>query len=120
MRQRTCILAVLILLGSCKTLEEIQKCNGNQQCIYAVIRGYVRDNYGYQEQSFGGMGSAMASTQVQLGSIQADGTVSVMATAMVASDGSYAINKAPAGQTNLVVQALDASGRVTASAIVSA
>src|SRR5205823_2088084 len=119
MRRRVSVLTILVLLGSCKTLDQINQCNGNSECIYAVLRGYVRDNYGYQEQSFGGMGSAAASAKVQLAAVQSNGSLSVMAEAMVMADGSYSIDKAPTGQTNLVVQALDASGKVTAQAIVS-
>src|SRR4051812_6542353 len=100
MQKRAGLLAFVLVLGSCKTLEQIANCEGDLACIEAAIHGYVKDNSGYQEQSFGGMGSAAATTHVQLGSISADGTVQVVATAMV-MDGRYNFDHVPMAQSNL-------------------
>lgn len=115
--ERLAAAAVILLLGSC---DKIQQCNGNLDCIVSVLRGEVREETGYQPQSLGGTGSVKASTHVQVGPLQADGSIHVVASAQLSTDGKYTVDKVPVGLKKLIVQALDASGNVTSSAILEA
>jgi plastocyanin len=107
---------VAFALSGCK---DIEMCHGNQDCINAVLQGWVRDYTGYQPQSeFGGSGTAAATAKVQVAVPQADGTVQVIATGTVAAGGRFSVSTTP-GQ-KYIVQAIDAQGGVRAAGIVAA
>lgn len=90
----------------------------------ATIEGRVTDGSGSQPQlrgaamgKFGGSGTAAATTEVRAFRVGTGGQLTLVATAQVEADGSYAL-AAPAGGVNLIVQASNSDGEVVASGIV--
>lgn len=92
----------------------------------ANLQGRISEGGGSQSQSlkilsgsFGGAGSVTAAVKVRVGKLKVDGSLEVVAEAAVQSGGRYSI-AVPPGQKRLIIQCLDASGSVLASAIVEA
>jgi hypothetical protein len=114
------IVSVVLALSGCQQPDE---CNGDAQCTSSastVMKGRIEEQPGQQTQSFGGSGSIAASTQVQVGTLNADGSLQVVASTAVMADGHYTLMNVPSGKRKLIVQALDAAGNATASVIVQA
>jgi hypothetical protein len=89
----------------------------------ANLKGRVSDDDGAQTQEvaagitqLGGQGTLSSATEVRAYQVQADGSLSLQASAQVATDGSFALS-VPDGATKLVVQAVNSSGAVVASGI---
>ncbi len=88
----------------------------------ATLEGRVDDGVGSQKQGLsstelGGSGTVSAASKVRLMRLKADGSLELVTEATVKSGGAYELS-APAGEKKLIVQSLDASGGVRASAIV--
>lgn len=98
--------------------------DGGMTSNMSTIKGRVSDNNGSQPQSlkilsgkFGGAGSISAATKVRVSRLKTDGTLDSLAEATVTTGGRYEL-AAPAGQKRLIVESVDVSGTVLASAIV--
>jgi hypothetical protein len=91
------------------------------------VQGKVTDTQGRQGQALtsgavpglGGSGTAAAATKVRAQMVGADGTLSVLAEAQVEAGGSYSFNL-PEGSERVVVEAVDAEGKVVAAALLDA
>jgi hypothetical protein len=97
-------------------------CGGNT----VQVKGKVTDGEGSQPQAvlagavpIGGSGTVAAATQVRASTVGQDGKLTVVAEAKLEAQGSYTLD-VPAGEEHLVVQAVDASGQVVASALLEA
>lgn len=89
----------------------------------STLHGRATDDVGSQQQAlsaenFGGAATASSVTSVRASSLNADGTLTVIAEAKLQSDGSYDL-EVPSGDKRVIVEALDASGKVRASTIAS-
>lgn len=96
-------------------------CGGTVQ-----VKGRVTDGEGTQSQGLvsgalpiGGSGTVAAATQVRASTVGLDGKLTVVGEAKLESQGRYTLD-VPAGQERLVLQAVDASGQVVASALLEA
>ena len=92
----------------------------------ATAKGRVSDSNGSQPQSlkilsgsFGGSGSVAAASKVRVSRLKADGSLEVLADAVVKSDGRYEC-PVPPNEKRLIIESLNASGSVMASAIIEA
>jgi hypothetical protein len=93
------------------------------------VRGKITDQEGTQGQSqgvqafagqgLGGSGSVSAASKVQVNSVGANGALTLVAEAEISAQGSYTVD-VPAGEERLVIQAVDDSGAVVASALLDA
>lgn len=90
------------------------------------VHGKVTDQEGTQQQgvvraqgNLGGSGTVSAATQVRVSSVGDGGKLTTVAEGSLAAGGSYSLD-VPAGQERLVLQAVDASGAVVASALLDA
>jgi hypothetical protein len=90
------------------------------------VKGRVTDGEGTQPQGLvsggiplGGSGSVAAATQVRASTVGPDGTLTVVAEGKLEARGQYTLD-VPAGEEHLVLQAVDASGQVVASALLEA
>ena len=85
----------------------------------STLQGRILNTQGTQPQSskLGGTATVSSTTVVRVSSVETGGSLSTVANASVKADGSYTV-QVPAGQRRLVIDGLDASGTVTASAIV--
>jgi hypothetical protein len=90
------------------------------------VKGRVTDGEGTQPQaivagaaSLGGSGTVSATTQVRASSVGPDGTLTVLAEGKLEARGYYTLD-VPAGEERLVLEAVDASGQVVASALLEA
>ncbi|WP_116120554.1 hypothetical protein [Archangium gephyra] len=90
------------------------------------VKGRVTDGEGTQPQailagaaSLGGSGTVAATTQVRASSVGPDGTLTVLAEGKLEARGYYTLD-VPAGEERLVLEAVDASGQVVASALLEA
>ena len=89
----------------------------------AKVRGRVSDEVGTQAQGqvraqggLGGSGTVAAASQVRVSSVGPGGTLEAQGEAEVQAGGTYELS-VPAGEERLVLQALDTSGKVMASAL---
>lgn len=90
------------------------------------VKGRVTDSEGTQPQAvvagaapLGGSGTVAAATQVRAKAMGADGKLTVVAEARLEAQGRYTLD-VPAGEERLVLEAVDASGQVVASALLEA
>jgi hypothetical protein len=90
------------------------------------VKGRVTDGEGTQPQALvggaapiGGSGTVAATTQVRASTVGPDGTLTVVAESKLEAQGRYTLD-VPAGEEHLVLQAVDASGQVVASALLEA
>jgi len=90
------------------------------------VKGRVTDGNGTQPQALmsgalplGGSGTVSAATQVRASTVGSDGKLTTVAEGKLEAEGHYTLD-VPAGQQNLVLQAVDASGQVLASAMLEA
>ncbi len=90
------------------------------------VKGRVTDGEGTQPQGLvsggiplGGSGSVAAATQVRASTVGPDGKLTVVAEGKLEAQGQYTLD-VPAGEEHLVLQAVDASGQVVASALLEA
>ena len=90
------------------------------------VKGRVTDGEGTQPQailsgatSLGGSGTVSATTQVRASSVGPDGKTTVLAEGTLEARGYYTLD-VPAGEERLVLEAVDASGQVVASALLEA
>ncbi|WP_257460127.1 hypothetical protein [Archangium lipolyticum] len=90
------------------------------------VKGRVTDGEGTQPQGLvsgalplGGSGTVAAATQVRASTVGPDGTLTVVAEGKLEAQGQYTLD-VPAGEEHLVLQAVDASGQVVASALLEA
>lgn len=107
-------------------LVSVANCGGDTSASNgATIQGRISDGSGSQAQSlriqinkFGGSGSIASAATVRVSQLAADGSLMKVGQGMVLS-GRYTVSVPPSLQ-RLVVDSLDASGNVVASAIVEA
>src|SRR5688572_16407917 len=94
----------------------------------AAVRGRVTDQEGTQRQGIsrafaenglGGSGSVSSASKVRASSVGSGGTLTLVGEADISAQGSYTV-EVPSGQQRLVLQAVDASGAVVASALLDA
>ncbi len=90
------------------------------------VKGRVTDGEGTQQQGLvsgaiplGGSGTVSAATQVRASTVGPDGKLTVVAEGKLEAQGRYTLD-VPAGEERLVLQAVDASGQVVASALLEA
>jgi hypothetical protein len=90
------------------------------------VKGRVTDGEGTQPQAvvagaapLGGSGTVTAATQVRAKAMGSDGKLTVVAEARLEAQGRYTLD-VPAGEERLVLEAVDASGQVVASALLEA
>jgi hypothetical protein len=90
------------------------------------VKGRVTNNPGQQRQglgegapALGGEGTVAAVSKVQASSVGSGGKLEVLAEAEVKSNGSYTL-ELPPGSERVVLSAVDASGKVVASALLDA
>jgi hypothetical protein len=90
------------------------------------VKGRVTDGEGTQPQAvlagaapLGGSGTVAAATQVRARAVGPDGKLTVVAEGKLEAQGRYSL-EVPAGEERLVLEALDASGQVVASALLEA
>ncbi|WP_158501551.1 hypothetical protein [Vitiosangium sp. GDMCC 1.1324] len=90
------------------------------------VKGRVTDADGTQPQAlisgattFGGSGTVAATSQVRASTVGQDGKLTVVAEGKLDAKGSYTLD-VPAGEERLVLEAVDASGKVVASALLEA
>lgn len=115
---RSYLLPKLFMFSS--LLATAVQCGGNDTAgNSAMIQGRVTDGGGSQSQAFGGSGSISSTAKLRVRQIKAGGTLEVVAEGTIQSDGRYTI-AVPTAQKRLIVECLDASGSVVASAIVEA
>jgi hypothetical protein len=108
-----CFLAVTITIAAC-----------GPQSGSTTLKGRVSDDTGTQQQGLtsselGGQGTASATAKVRVSRINTDGSLALVSDTAVKSDGTYSLSAAVANEEKLVVQSVDASGNVRASAIVA-
>jgi hypothetical protein len=93
----------------------------------AEVRGRVTDQEGTQRQGIralaenglGGSGSVSTASKVRASSVGSGGTLTLVGEADISAQGSYTV-EVPSGEQRLVLQAVDASGAVVASALLDA
>ncbi|QRK11963.1 hypothetical protein JQX13_19035 [Archangium violaceum] len=97
-------------------------CGGNT----VQVKGRVTDGEGTQQQALvsgadrlGGSGTVAAATQVRASTVGQDGKLTVVAEGELEAQGRYTLD-VPAGEERLVLEAVDASGQVVASALLEA
>ncbi|MCY1073590.1 hypothetical protein [Archangium lansingense] len=90
------------------------------------VKGRVTDGEGTQPQAvvagaarLGGSGTVTAATQVRAKAVGPKGELTVVAEARLEAQGRYTLD-VPAGEAQLVLEAVDASGQVVASALLEA
>jgi hypothetical protein len=90
------------------------------------VKGRVTDGEGTQPQAvvagaapLGGSGTLAAATQVRASTVGTDGKLTVVAEGKLEAQGRYTLD-VPAGEERLVLEAVDASGQVLASALLEA
>ncbi|HZI03474.1 MAG TPA: hypothetical protein VEZ71_05600, partial [Archangium sp.] len=90
------------------------------------VKGRVTDGEGTQPQAvvagaapLGGSGTVAAATQVRASTVGTDGKLTVVAEGKLEAQGRYTL-EVPAGEERLVLEAVDASGQVVASALLEA
>ena len=90
------------------------------------VKGRVTDGEGTQSQGLvsgaiplGGSGTVSAATQVRASTVGQDGKLTMVAEGKLEAQGQYTLD-VPAGEERLVLQAVDASGQVVASALLEA
>lgn len=89
------------------------------------VQGRTSDELGAQRQglggdSFGGSGSANATTTVRVSRIAQDGTLQTVGEAKVSAGGEYEVELSALKEIKLIAQAIDASGKVRGSVIIEA
>lgn len=85
----------------------------------AMVRGTVTDSDGTQKSLFGGQGTVASAASVRAGTVGNTGELEILAQAEIAADGSYEI-VLPPDATHVVLQAMDGSEKVVASALLEA
>jgi hypothetical protein len=90
------------------------------------VKGRVTNAAGQQQQglgegapALGGEGTVAAASKVQASSVGSGGQLSVLADAEVGANGSYTL-ELPPGSERVVLEAVDSSGKVVASALLDA
>lgn len=82
----------------------------------ARVEGHVTDGGGAQTRSFGGEGTISGAVAVQASALLPGGSLELLAEGELEADGSYSL-ELPAGETHVILQAVDASGEVMAAAV---
>jgi hypothetical protein len=118
MKSRLWVAVATLALCACSE-EDFEK-------FRAEVRGRISDAEGSQRQGFqvpggglGGSGTVAAASKVRASTVGQGGSLEVVGEADVSAQGSYTLD-VPADQQRLVIQAVDASGTVVASALLEA
>jgi hypothetical protein len=115
MKRQLWVAVVTLVLAACGGSDNIQ------------VRGRVTDQQGTQRQDIrrafdnglGGSGSVAAASKVQASTVGPNGSLTVVGEAELSAQGSYTV-EVPPGEQRLVLQAVDDSGAVVASALLDA